>query len=284
MMEEEKMNFPKPNGKSTKEKIITLLGQKWPLSAKEIYHSITREQATEITYQAIHKTLNEMLEEKTIEKKDQKYQLNQEWIQQIKKTATQLEEKYKNGKQVDFEHFESEYVEFNDFMSLARFVINEFFINYPNPEKKPLVCYWNHVYGVVGATEKEYSNLKKMFTNPQHYGVCKNNTVLDNYMAKVYKKMGKKSVNGINYPFHNETYVCGDFVCEAFFPIEYNKKVNEFFERIKEVTPEVIQEYGEVQFSPKMKSNLIIYKNKKFAEELRKYAIEAYNKRKEKNK
>lgn len=268
------------NSKSTKDKVISILSNKWPLSAKEIFNILQREHGAEVSYQAVHKILNELQEEKILEKNGKTYQISKEWIQRVKKFGSELEEKYVNGKKVDFEHFESMHLVFDNFMNLARFIVNDFFINFPNPKNKSFVCFWRHTYGIIGASETEYANMKKMFTENVHYGICRNNTKLDNYLAEFYEKMGKKCINGVDYPFYDDTYICGDFVCQAFFPKEYLKKIDNFFKQIKEMTPEVLQKYAEVQFSPQIKGHLVIFKNHEFAEILRDYAIKVYEGRK----
>ena len=95
------------NSKSTKDMVISLLSQKWPLSAKEIYNSMRREFGAEFSYQAVHKILNELQQEKILEKNGMSYQISKNWIEQVKKFSSDLDEKYTNGKTVDFENFES---------------------------------------------------------------------------------------------------------------------------------------------------------------------------------
>ena len=53
---------------STKNSIIELLSQEWPLTAKKLYNKIIKECHTQITYQATHKALKELLEKISLKK------------------------------------------------------------------------------------------------------------------------------------------------------------------------------------------------------------------------
>ena len=54
---------------TAKEKIISVLSQNWPLSARKIYHLLQRSDAkTNVSYQAVHKILKSMTGEGILEK------------------------------------------------------------------------------------------------------------------------------------------------------------------------------------------------------------------------
>ena len=65
---------------SSKEKIIQLLSEHWPLSTKEIHLKINKDYSTDVSYQAIHKMLLELNNEKIIEKTGKEWKLKKEWL------------------------------------------------------------------------------------------------------------------------------------------------------------------------------------------------------------
>ena len=264
------------NTKSTKDKIISVLSNKWPLSAKELYNILQREHGAEVSYQAVHKILNELQEEKILEKNGKSYQISKEWIQQVKRFGSELEENYTNGKKIDFEHFESMHLVFDSFMELARFIINDYFQKFPTPTGKESVCYWRHAFGIIGMSETEYNNLKKMFSETTHYGICRSDSFIDKWFSEYYKKINKRCVTGIDYPFHDETYVFGDFICFAFFPKEFTKKIDKFYATMKEANSETLQKYSEILLNEKVKIDVLITKNPTLANFMREYAVKAY--------
>lgn len=71
-------------GKTTKELVILILTREWPLPIKKIYNEVKKESKQNLTYQAIHKTLKQLVDESILLKKQKKYALNPEWIQALK--------------------------------------------------------------------------------------------------------------------------------------------------------------------------------------------------------
>src|SRR3989338_2017337 len=88
--------IPQLNNKqnTTKDAIISILSQEWPLSTKEIYSRTQRELSLNVSYQAIHKTIKQLEENGIISKAGLKYELNRDWISNIKKFSTNLEKLY----------------------------------------------------------------------------------------------------------------------------------------------------------------------------------------------
>ena len=48
------------NSKGSRETIIQILSHEWPLSTKQLHHKVKREMGIDITYQAVHKSIQEM--------------------------------------------------------------------------------------------------------------------------------------------------------------------------------------------------------------------------------
>ena len=67
------------NKKSTKDLIIDILSYSWPLTTRKIYNLIKRK-GLSVTYQAVHKSIKELLDQGIVIKQNKEYQLNIEWI------------------------------------------------------------------------------------------------------------------------------------------------------------------------------------------------------------
>jgi len=79
---------------STKETIIFILSEEWPLSTKEIAARVNKKSNKQITYQAVHKVLLQLCNEKVLEKNKGQYKLADFWIENIKRFITAVEKKY----------------------------------------------------------------------------------------------------------------------------------------------------------------------------------------------
>ncbi len=65
---------------STKDKVIEILANNNSIAIKRILFILKKEYALSITYQAVHKLLNQLLNEKIVIKKNKSWDLNQSWI------------------------------------------------------------------------------------------------------------------------------------------------------------------------------------------------------------
>lgn len=83
----------------TRDHIVSILTEYWPLTTKTIFALLTKRQGINITYQAVQKTLKNLLAQGIIVDYNKKYYLNSEWIQQVKKFVLNFEENYQKTSQ-----------------------------------------------------------------------------------------------------------------------------------------------------------------------------------------
>jgi hypothetical protein len=267
------------NTKSTKDKTISLLSQKWPLNAKQIYNALQREHGAEVSYQAVHKLLHELQEEKILEKNGKNYQISKGWIQQVKRFGGELENNYLKGTAVDYESLNSLHLTFNNYVEFGKFLVNEYFTNFPNKEKKDCVCFWKHCYPLAGISDVEHKNMKKVFSNNVHYGIAKNNTFLDNLFASYLGGLGKRNICGVDFSLHADTFIMGDFICQVIFEPTYYKKMEQIYKNVKSVDAIDFTKLFEFA-SEKTEINALITKNASLADKLREEARKIYEENK----
>ena len=89
------MEFPFFNQEGVKELIIKILSSTWPISVKEISSILRKGYNVKVSYQAVHKAVNELLRKKILTKNSQKsYELNTDWIKEVKQFSLKLEQSY----------------------------------------------------------------------------------------------------------------------------------------------------------------------------------------------
>src|SRR3989344_2615957 len=110
-----------PENASTKQKIISVLGMEWPLTAKQIYERVQREYGANISYQGVHKIIQELEGGKILERAKSGYQLNIDWIQKSKKSLEDVEKRYLQNKKIKIpENFQGSIeIEFDSFTDLC---------------------------------------------------------------------------------------------------------------------------------------------------------------------
>jgi len=79
---------------TTKDYIVSVLIEHWPLTTKTIHAVINRKYAQQATYQSVHKAMKQLQEQQILLCQDKKYYLNIDWVKQIKTFATEIEKNY----------------------------------------------------------------------------------------------------------------------------------------------------------------------------------------------
>ncbi len=66
---------------NTRELIIEILAEQWPLTAKQIFLLVKKQFNKPITYQAVHKTIKELVSTSCLDRVNNHYSLNKKWIE-----------------------------------------------------------------------------------------------------------------------------------------------------------------------------------------------------------
>ncbi|MFH1224666.1 MAG: hypothetical protein V1676_02575 [Candidatus Diapherotrites archaeon] len=213
------MNFNGTGG-STKEVVVSILAKEFPLSAKEIHGRLMRQHSSEISYQAVHKLLSQMEEEGMLSLADKKYSLGIDWIKNLKKFSTGLEDAYLNNGKNNFDNIwekESASLSFDCLSDFSRFIVYRFH-NAPNPKNKPGVCRWWSAWPTFPFSEEDYIQARKNIKRTKFYLVARNNTAVDRMIASNYADLGAKIKLGVESSFSPEVVVYGDYVGYVYLP------------------------------------------------------------------
>ncbi len=220
--------------KSTRDLVIEILSKDWPLSPKSIYNRVKKQNLKQITYQAVFKVIKKMLEEAILDKNDGKYSLDLAWINQSKEFFDQIESTYTKGSsdRVPFINAHMhDYVKysFDTLQDLAIFVV-KYFLDFPNPKKKPIALRLFTVYTQIGQPSSNIKKIIKFARKNDFYVICKHKTLYDRFMAKAYKKIDKKMnfALGVDCSDEVDYFVIGDYVARIFFPPNSKKRINRF--------------------------------------------------------
>ena len=85
------INFKPQNSRDA---IISILTSDWPLSLREIYVKIKKQYGYSSSYQAVFKSVNELLEKGVLYKNDKKYSINVDWIKKLQSFTDIVETNY----------------------------------------------------------------------------------------------------------------------------------------------------------------------------------------------
>ena len=204
---------------STKDQIINVLSNSWPLNAKEIYNKLQKEFGSELSYQGVHKTLIELEKNNILTHNGQGYELSKQWISSSKDFFTELDYKYSKAPQKfkinpDYEGIIK--FEFNDF-SLFCVTMAQIFgsgVLAGNSINRG-VSILRHAYWPFNFNFANFELLKEIGRNAKGvYVVIKENYPFDQWIANQYRKSGWEGcITGIkDAEFENDIGVQGDSI------------------------------------------------------------------------
>jgi len=79
---------------SVKGSIIQILAEEWPLTVKEIFQKTKQDFGKDVSYQAVHKAVQELVLRKVLSEETRTYLINPLWLQEIETFASLTLDKY----------------------------------------------------------------------------------------------------------------------------------------------------------------------------------------------
>ncbi len=278
MKNEESLNLLNQKPGNVKNTLVQKLSKQWPLTLKQLDHALKREFGMDVTYQAIHKAMQQLEEEKIVEKTKEGFQLHPEWILNITRLSNQISQAYANNQVLDFEK-EIIQLTMPNWGSVGRFVAFRFDMEYPNPEKKTGICNWMHAWPVIGLSSEEVGILQNNYFKGVYYSLCPANTPLDKALAAWLNKVGKQCQTGSKIAIDHDYIIRGDHICNIYYPTDFWKDVEKFYKDTKSFEKMDYKRLTEL-VNRNVKIQVIIVKNKELSEQLRKEVFELFTQEK----
>ncbi|HIG98778.1 TPA: hypothetical protein HA231_05135 [Candidatus Woesearchaeota archaeon] len=79
---------------TTKERVVEILGEFWPLTARKLYLKLKKRYGFMSTYQAAYRAVTELLTQDVLVKEGKNYSLSPEWIERMVNVTDSLLDKY----------------------------------------------------------------------------------------------------------------------------------------------------------------------------------------------
>lgn len=266
--------------KTAKSAIIQKLSKQWPISTKALANCLQKEFALNVTYQAVHKALNQLEDEKVIERKEKGYQLHEDWISRITQISQNISQNYSRNLPLDFEK-EIIQLYFPSWLAVGRFGAFTFKNDCPNPEGKPIVTCWMHVWPVSTVSAEESKQLLLQANRGYDlYCVSTHNTPLDKLFADWIGKMRRKNILGAAIPLDHDYVIVGDHIAQIYYDKEFRTKIDLFYKKNKDIGNIDYQKLQEIA-TEKTNVHVTVIKNTILAEKLRNEAISFFKKKKD---
>lgn len=270
--------------KKTKDLIISILAMIYPLSSKKIYNEIKRRFGYSVTYQAVHKSILQLLEQGVIVKENMEYSINMQWIDEISNFVEKMKENYETQKKYPFGIIDMQtsdnmqMIVFSNFLGAELFnlkLLDKYFSNTKN--KEPFCAHIQHIKRPVFQSAEAYEAWK-IFKKAkiEKYILVRENTFIDRWCIDFYQGLFNY-ILGIDVAKDYETYIFGDTVTQLYIPADIAKKIDLVYNNSKKLDDVKIPEVYNGIYERKCKVQLLIYKNPEIAEQLRQKTLSYFN-------
>jgi hypothetical protein len=268
---------------TTKDLVIKILTEEYPLSAKSIYTRVTKKHLKPITYQAVFKTIKKMEDEGILEK-DKGYSLNIDWVLRSKEFFSQIEKHYKSKDTPEIPYSEAHLHEYSKYSfgtspELAHFLVR-YYLRFPNPKNKPNVFRWYFVYPLIGLPNEIVQDIKRLARTYQYYIVSNSNTLYDKIIAKTFSLFAKNVhiKTGVECSGEGDFMIVGDYVLRVYFSPQFKEGMREFKSKSKTAQTFSLNKLFDLMHKKhETPHRVIIDKNPSIAEQIRKDTLKIFN-------
>ena len=259
----------KPAG--TKDLVVQILCQYWPLSVKELSNRVKRLSLHPVSYQAVHKALGELLESRILEKSENGHSLSLNWIDSNQKFFSGLHASYSN----DFiKSIEGKTLEFDTLYAADKFFIQslqKFLLFLP---KRPVLClHWNHMWLPLFLSKEDYKGIKDLSKVTTSYSLIKGCDPIDKWCESVWFEQGMKVKLGASIASTFDLIILDDFVFEVFYSPPIKQKLDEIYNKTRSIKELDVDGFFHSVFEKKTRILIKVFKDPLLAEELRKQTL-----------
>lgn len=225
-----------------KDLILEVLGEEFPLSTKEIFQRVRQEHGRDATYQAVHKSVLEAIEEEAVVRIGKSYQLNSDWIQRIKKYSHTLEQTY-SGKKDIAEQIKGMgknpiHIRFNDISELCTTVVRIGAERMLLKENIPYYTIIRHGWWPLRFSFADFTMLARLNGNYHgSMGIIASDTPFDRWVCKQYQLSeggagGYAIIDPTIGPIQEDVISLGKYVIRARFSKATGKFMDQLYQNI----------------------------------------------------
>lgn len=248
---------------STKDLIVSVLSEEWPLSMREIYFRVNKLRGVPISYQGLYKILHELVDEGLLVQEKKKFQIAINWIEKKKAQIEDIENRLvslKNGN-------ESVTYTLNSYKEFGRFALQLFTAEAGSNPNDFAYAFMNNLWYTT-LTKEELGWFERLGASCKPRVICKSNTLLDKFSAVFYRHCGYSVKLGVNYVNSHDFVVYGDFVNQVYFSKPIKDSYTLLSQKIKSPFDLGTKELYDLCYKD-AKVNLVVLRNKDLAEELK---------------
>ncbi len=269
---------------STKDQIINILSFDWPLSIKKIYYSLRKRYSINVTYQAVYKAVNEMLESKILLKTQDGYKLNLGWVKEIHNQTEIIRVNYFSEQHATiFDKISGDSEAIRVFIFKTWFDVEKYLYylqkNYvlKSKEKEIICVHHSHEWRPLFYLRAEYNWIQQLNKlGHKVFTLCSGNSVIDKWAAKFYERIGGRMKLGVRCAETCEIMVFSDLVIQIYIPLELREALDKKFKKINNIAD--INHFSLIKniFEKEAEIKVLINKDKILASQIKKQTLSKF--------
>ncbi|HLC20398.1 MAG TPA: hypothetical protein VJK72_05730 [Candidatus Nanoarchaeia archaeon] len=223
-----------------KDAILGILGERFPLSIRDLFKIVNNEYNLKVTYQGVRKAVNYLEEANVLVKHELKYEIKREWIQNCDTFIKRLQQNYFHQKgQVKQGITAKNYKEFHletlfDLDNFWYSIIVDYIKTADNVSKKAIAITGHQWWMLInlGSETRLMQTIKEC--GYKQYILCAHQNPLNEWALAIYKKFGfptkivkRQDTTDIN--------VYGNLVVEVFYSKEILADIEKCFQSAKTI-------------------------------------------------
>ncbi len=270
--------------KSTRDYLVTILGDEWPLSIKRLHNIMRKRYSYNVSYQAVFKTVKEMVSQKILKETKEGYSINMEWIKDIHDLTERIRSNYSTTQRMTAVKGVIDTKVKDDLMVLTfetLFDVEKYLYylekNFLFKFKGQTICRaYHHDWKFWFYTRAEHNRMKLLSTTKSELlCLCEGSTVLDRKAAEFYNKYDKvKVITGVPLAGGIHTEVFGPYHIQIILQPELLAALEKLFRMTKSVKNLDYPKFIET-LEKKSEIRVIITENRAVADEIKKKMLTA---------
>ncbi|MBT3720007.1 hypothetical protein HOC50_00070 [archaeon] len=283
---------------TTRDKIINILASNPSINTKKINSILKKHYALNVTYQAIHKTLKQMVDQEILEvRTDKTYMISQKWVESLKRFVSRFEISSKpiteelNYEEI-FDEKNKESVkltlrtrkEFDDLYFNMRKILTERMKNLPLKERNIYHHFGHSYYGLAHPTrEHDYINDLNNI-NAKAYYFCLGTTAVDIWATKIYENSPIRIIMGKILDSSRLLFIYPSAVVEIYYGLRTVELFNKLYGKTKDMRKIRFSEFLNDLYLVDDTIKIIVNKDEHIIQNLINLSKNIFKKEKEKEK
>jgi len=268
---------------TTKDYVVTILSSDWPLTVKKLHWLLKKRYAKSVSYQAVYKTVQELLSENVLQRVEDGYQIDLRWLKQIHRFTELVESNYFTRSRVDTLGLKDAKTEGSlNVLTFQNWFDAEKYLYYlqkhtvlTTNKKLALCVHHRHDWRPLFYLRAEYNWCKKLHDlGHDVYFLCAGNGKVDAWSAAFYRQIGVNVKNNVSCAQTCELMVFADTVIQVYIPSELQEAVDTLCKQnphdvdIPWAITRIFEKPSDVR--------VVITKDKKMADDLIKQTVERF--------